>query len=145
MLIYTSKQATLSNISSLLYLGHGRHKGAMLTLGLKDNYVGRQAQTLQGILNIRQPFKQGSVQHWDDLELLWKHVWQQELKRLRVSFNYRGFIFSTKGTFLSTDVICFSNLIRRCHYWRAKSNAFWCNFRQFMFSIINSAKNELVI
>ena len=82
-------KATLSHISSLLYLGHGRHKGAMLTLGLKDNYVGRQAQTLQGILNIRQPFKQGSVQHWDDLELLWKHVWQQELKRLRVSFNYR--------------------------------------------------------
>ena len=57
----------------------------MLTLGLKDNYVGRQAQTLQGILNIRQPFKQGSVQHWDDLELLWKYVWQQELKRIRVS------------------------------------------------------------
>ena len=66
-------------------VGHGRHKGAMLTLGLKDNYVGRQAQALQGILNVRQPFKQGSVQHWDDLELLWKHVWQQEIKRIRVS------------------------------------------------------------
>ena len=67
-------------------VGHGRHKGAMATLGLSDSYVGRQAQTLQGILNIRQPFKQGCVQHWDDLELLWDHTWKQELKRMRVSF-----------------------------------------------------------
>ena len=66
-------------------VGHGRHKGAMLTLGLKDSYVGRQAQALQGILDVRQPFKQGCVQHWDDLELLWDHVWTQELKRIRVS------------------------------------------------------------
>ena len=57
----------------------------MLTLGLKDSYVGRQAQALQGILDVRQPFKQGCVQHWDDLELLWDHVWTQELKRIRVS------------------------------------------------------------
>jgi len=65
-------------------VGHGRHKGAMATLGLSDSYVGRQAQTLQGILNIRQPFKQGCVQHWDDLELLWDHTWKQELKRMRL-------------------------------------------------------------
>eukprot|EP00093_Oithona_nana_P009864 09864.XXX_312268_310642_1 [CDS] Oithona nana genome sequencing. len=66
-------------------VGHGRHKGAMLTLGLKDSYVGRQAQALQGILDVRQPFKQGCVQHWDDLELLWDHVWTQELKRIRLT------------------------------------------------------------
>ena len=56
-------------------VGRGRHKGAMLTLGLKDSYVGRQAQSLQGILSLRQPFRGGCVQHWDDLELLWDHVW----------------------------------------------------------------------
>jgi len=65
-------------------VGHGRHKGAMLNLGLKGSYVGRQAQTLQGILDVRQPFKQGCVQHWDDLELLWDHVWSHELKRIRL-------------------------------------------------------------
>ncbi len=65
-------------------VGHGRHKGAMLTLGLSDSYVGRQAQSLQGILNLRQPFRQGCVQHWDDLELLWSYVWKQESKRIRV-------------------------------------------------------------
>lgn len=71
------------NIPSIV--GHGRHKGAMLTLGLQDSYVGRQAQSLQGILNVRQPFKQGCVQHWDDLELLWDYVWTQELKRIKLS------------------------------------------------------------
>lgn len=65
-------------------VGRGRHKGAMLTLGLKDSYVGRQAQTLQGILSLRQPFRQGCVQHWDDLELLWEYVWEQESRRIQV-------------------------------------------------------------
>lgn len=56
-------------------VGRGRHKGAMLTLGLKDSYVGRQAQSLQGILSLRHTFRGGCVQHWDDLELLWDHIW----------------------------------------------------------------------
>ena len=86
---WSNKSEPDLNIPSIV--GHGRHKGAMATLGLSDSYVGRQAQTLQGILNIRQPFKQGCVQHWDDLELLWDHVWKQELKRMRVSSS--SFIF----------------------------------------------------
>ena len=87
------------NIPSVV--GHGRHKGAMATLGLSDSYVGRQAQTLQGILNIRQPFKQGCVQHWDDLELLWDHVWKQELKRMRVS----SFLFNCFKSSASCSLI----------------------------------------
>ena len=63
-------------------VGRGRHKGAMLTLGLRDSYVGRQAQNLRGILNINQPIKQGVVDSWDDLELLWNYVWEKETKRL---------------------------------------------------------------
>ena len=59
-------------------VGRGRHKGAMATLGLKDSYVGRQAQTLQGILSLRSPFRQGTVQHWDDLEVLWDYLWEKE-------------------------------------------------------------------
>ena len=59
-------------------VGRGRHKKAMETLGLKDSYVGRQAQSLQGILSLQAPFKQGAVQHWDDLEVLWDYVWEKE-------------------------------------------------------------------
>ena len=59
-------------------VGRGRHKRAMATLGLKDAYVGRQAQSLQGILSLRAPFRQGCVQHWDDLEVLWDYIWEKE-------------------------------------------------------------------
>ena len=59
-------------------VGRGRHKKAMETLGLKDSYVGRQAQSLQGILSLQAPFRQGAVQHWDDLEVLWDYIWEKE-------------------------------------------------------------------
>jgi len=61
-------------------VGHGRHKGAMSSLGLKDCYVGSQAQNLRGILSISQPIRQGVVQDWDDLETIWTHVMETELK-----------------------------------------------------------------
>ena len=79
-LIFTLLRLSKYDVSCFIQMvpsvvGRGRHKGAMLTLGLKDSYVGRQAQNLQGILSLRQPFRGGCVQHWDDLELLWDHVW----------------------------------------------------------------------
>ena len=52
----------------------------MSSLGLKDCYVGSQAQTLRGILSISQPIRAGVVQDWDDLETLWTHVVETELK-----------------------------------------------------------------
>jgi len=61
-------------------VGHGRHKGAMSSLGLKETYVGCAAQKLRGILDISHPIRQGSVQNWDDLEVLWSHILETELK-----------------------------------------------------------------
>ena len=55
-------------------------QGAMSSLGLKDCYVGSQAQNLRGILSISQPIRQGIVQDWDDLETIWTHVIETELK-----------------------------------------------------------------
>ena len=52
----------------------------MSSLGLKESYVGSQAQTLRGILSISHPIKQGVVQDWDDLEAIWGHIWSTELK-----------------------------------------------------------------
>lgn len=60
-------------------VGHGRHKGAMSSLGLKESYVGSQAQALRGILAISHPIRQGAVQDWDDLEAIWSHICQSEL------------------------------------------------------------------
>merc|ERR1719158_2402310 len=52
----------------------------MSSLGLKDTYVGSQAQTLRGILSLSHPIRQGIVQDWDDLEAIWSHIWKAELK-----------------------------------------------------------------
>jgi len=60
-------------------VGHGRHKGAMAALGLKETYVGSQAQTLRGILSISHPIRQGVVQSWDDMEAIWDHIYSKEL------------------------------------------------------------------
>ncbi|QQP53136.1 Uncharacterized protein FKW44_005500, partial [Caligus rogercresseyi] len=45
--------------------------GAMLNLGLRDTYVGRQAQNLRGILNLACPLSEGGIRNWEDLSLLW--------------------------------------------------------------------------
>merc|ERR1719184_233651 len=52
----------------------------MSSLGLKETYVGCAAQKLRGILDISHPIRQGSVQNWDDLEVLWSHILETELK-----------------------------------------------------------------
>merc|ERR1719495_1695095 len=52
----------------------------MSSLGLKDTYVGSQAQTLRGILSLSHPIRQGVVQDWDDLEAIWTHIVENELK-----------------------------------------------------------------
>merc|ERR550519_1998221 len=52
----------------------------MSSLGLKETYVGSAAQKLRGILDISHPIRQGSVQNWDDLEVIWSHIINTELK-----------------------------------------------------------------
>merc|ERR1719273_383752 len=51
----------------------------MSSLGLKESYVGSQAQALRGILAISHPIRQGAVQDWDDLEAIWSHICQSKL------------------------------------------------------------------
>merc|ERR1719290_268729 len=52
----------------------------MSSLGLKETYVGGAAQKLRGILDICHPIRQGSVQNWHDLEVLWSYILETELK-----------------------------------------------------------------
>ena len=47
-------------------------------LGLRDSYVGRKAQARRGILSLSNPIRNGVVENWDDLELIWEHIWETE-------------------------------------------------------------------
>merc|ERR1719412_103344 len=51
----------------------------MTALGLKETYIGSEAQVLRGILGMSNPIRQGVVQNWDDLEAIWVHIWYCEL------------------------------------------------------------------
>lgn len=74
---FSTEDSPQCNIPTLV--GRGRHSGAMAALGLKETYVGSQAQALRGILALSSPIKQGAVQCWEDLEAIWDHVYSREL------------------------------------------------------------------
>ena len=49
-------------------------------IDLKDCYVGEEAQTYRGMLNIKYPIEYGIVTNWDDMESVWYHTFHNELK-----------------------------------------------------------------
>ncbi|KAL0486518.1 actin, partial [Acrasis kona] len=61
----------------------GRHKERAVLSGIiggRDTYVGEQAQSRRGLLAMRSPIEHGVVTNWDDMELLMKHTFNNELQ-----------------------------------------------------------------
>lgn len=45
-----------------------------------DTIVGNQAQKYRGILKLRRPMSQSEIVHWDDMELIWSHIFNNVLQ-----------------------------------------------------------------
>ena len=45
-----------------------------------DVFIGRNAQELRGLLKIKYPIEHGIVSDWDDMERIWKYIYEEELK-----------------------------------------------------------------
>lgn len=45
-----------------------------------DTYVGNKAQKYRGLLKLRKPMDRGVVTHWDDMELIWSHIFEDCLQ-----------------------------------------------------------------
>nr|VZI42933.1 unnamed protein product [Spirometra erinaceieuropaei] len=67
-----------SVISSVL--GYPRYPPVIAGMGEKVKYIGEEAQTKRGVLNLRYPIENGFVVNWDDMETLWHQLFYNELR-----------------------------------------------------------------
>jgi len=59
----------------------GYPKGKSALVGTeKDFYVGEEAQQKRGILLLKYPLDHGIVNNWDDMEKVWRHTFDNELR-----------------------------------------------------------------
>jgi centractin len=45
-----------------------------------DTFIGKRAQELRGLLRLSYPLEHGVVTNWEEMELIWHHVYTHELK-----------------------------------------------------------------
>jgi actin-related protein len=45
-----------------------------------DRYVGEKAFSIGETLSLRYPIQRGIITDWDDMELVWQHIFESELK-----------------------------------------------------------------
>eukprot|EP01113_Clastostelium_recurvatum_P024753 TRINITY_DN2957_c0_g1_i4.p1 TRINITY_DN2957_c0_g1~~TRINITY_DN2957_c0_g1_i4.p1 ORF type:complete len:586 (-),score=104.73 TRINITY_DN2957_c0_g1_i4:243-2000(-) len=60
-------------------VGRPRHAGVVMGAGQKDIYVGDEAQAKRGVLALQYPICNGVVTNWDDMERVWRHVFEDQL------------------------------------------------------------------
>ncbi|XP_031818841.1 actin-like [Sminthopsis crassicaudata] len=61
-------------------VGRSKAKATMLGAGQKEYYVGEEAQSKRGVLSLNYPIDHGIVTSWDDMEHIWRHVYECELR-----------------------------------------------------------------
>lgn len=62
-------------------IGYPKSRGcSMPGPNSRVDYIGEEAQQKRGILMLTYPVKQGMIRNWDDMEKIWKHIFELELR-----------------------------------------------------------------
>lgn len=75
---FASDEAPKSSFSSVV--GKPRNPSIIIGTEQKDSYVGDEAQMRRGVLNMSYPISRGIVQNWEDMERVWAHAFNNELR-----------------------------------------------------------------
>ncbi|XP_072897518.1 actin-6-like isoform X5 [Hemitrygon akajei] len=61
-------------------IGKPRQKSLIIGAGQKDFYIGEEAQAKRGVLSIKYPVEHGIVTSWDDMDKIWRYMYDNDLK-----------------------------------------------------------------
>jgi len=57
------------------FVGRPKHKRVMAAAAEGDTFIGTRADELRGILTLKYPMAHGIVEDWNDMELIWRHIY----------------------------------------------------------------------
>ncbi|MEE6483789.1 hypothetical protein FKM82_013655 [Ascaphus truei] len=61
-------------------IGRSKAKSTVMRGGQKDFYIGNEAMSKKSILTLKYPIERGLITAWEDMEKIWKYVYEQELR-----------------------------------------------------------------
>ncbi|XP_069753386.1 actin-6-like [Narcine bancroftii] len=61
-------------------IGKPRQKALVIGAEQKEFYIGEEAQVKRGVLSINYPVEHGIVTSWDDMEKIWRYLYDHQLK-----------------------------------------------------------------
>lgn len=60
-------------------MGRPKQPGLMLGMDQKDTYVGDEVNSKHQHLNLSYPIDYGMINHWENMEKIWHHIYNNEL------------------------------------------------------------------
>jgi actin len=69
------------------YIGYQNYASGRVGIDKKQYFVGAEAEAIKGVLNINNPIENGVVNNWDDIENIWKYIFENELKVNPIEYN----------------------------------------------------------